>query len=134
MDKSMIPTESDLRIALGNESFSLWMEIVSFVKSVYSNPEPEWKFPGAKHGWSFRLKDKKRVIVYFLPREQYFMVAFNFGEIAFERIMNSDISRKIKTELSEAKQYPEGRGIRIEVRDNNDLTDVKKLIEIKLAK
>ncbi|MBK6642512.1 MAG: hypothetical protein IPG39_15450 [Bacteroidetes bacterium] len=32
-----------------------------------------------------------------------------------------------------AKSYAEGRGIRIDVRDNENIRDIQKLIEIKIA-
>ena len=38
----------------------------------------------------------------------------------------------IKQELSSAKVYAEGRGIRIDVKDNLIVPDILKLIEIKL--
>ncbi len=86
-----------------------------------------------KYGWSFRIKDKKRAIIYFLPREKYFKVAFVFGQKAYDIILESDISDEIKTELSKAKKYAEGRGIRIDVRNEEIISDIQKLIEIKLT-
>ncbi|WP_394330265.1 DUF3788 family protein [Chryseobacterium daeguense] len=42
------------------------------------------------------------------------------------------MSDSIKTELIAAKVYAEGRGIRIEVRDQLHCKDIEKLIEIRL--
>ncbi len=61
---------------------------------------------------SFRIKDKKR---------------------AFEAIMESDIAEQTKSDLSNAKVYAEGRGIRIPVEDSSNLPDVFTLIDTKLA-
>ena len=47
--------------------------------------------------------------------------------------MESDIALEIKNELINARKYAEGRGIRIEVKNNLNIPDIKKLIEIKLA-
>ena len=47
--------------------------------------------------------------------------------------MESDVSPGIRNDLEKATKYAEGRGIRIDVKDNLILTDIKKLIEIKLA-
>lgn len=55
-----------------------------------------------------------------------------FGQKAFEEVMKSSVAEKIKHELSEAKVYAEGRGIRIEVKDDSLLEDIVKLIEIKV--
>ena len=47
--------------------------------------------------------------------------------------MNSEISESIKTEINAAKVYAEGRGIRIEIKDENLLKDIQFLIDVKLA-
>lgn len=73
---------------------------------------------GEKYGWNFRIKDKKRAIIYFLPRDNYFKVAFVFGQKATDTIMESDVSPGIRNDLEKATKYAEGRGIRIDVKDN----------------
>ena len=93
----------------------------------------EWHFPGQKLGWSFRIKDKKRAIIYFLPRDGFFKVALVFGAKAVAQVLAAEISPVIKSELEQAKAYAEGRGIRIDVRDGAGLADINKLVEIKLA-
>ncbi|HYX06694.1 MAG TPA: DUF3788 domain-containing protein [Bacteroidales bacterium] len=130
-DKAMMPTERDLRDNLGN-TFDLWIRIRDFVMEQYPNGEGEWNFPGKKYGWSFRIKDKKRAIIYLLPRELYFKVAFIFGDKAMHTILESNVAESIKTELQQARKYAEGRGIRIDVKNEDPLEDIKKLVEIKL--
>ncbi len=131
-DKSKQPEEQDLLHALG-KTFDVWQEIVRIVYLKYPKAVSEWNYPGQKYGWSFRVKDKKRAIIYLLPRDQYFMVAFNFGQKAFEKIIESNISDEIKHNLASARVYAEGRGIRIEVKNRNVLENISQLIEIKLA-
>ncbi len=46
--------------------------------------------------------------------------------------MASDISKENKTELEQATKYAEGRGIRIEVKDDSLISDIEKLVDIKL--
>ena len=132
MDKASIPADEDLKQALG-EKYELWMEIRAQVFQKYPDGKEEWNFPGKKYGWSFRIKDKKRAIIYFLPRKEEFRVAFVFGGKAFEAIKESDISSKIVSDLESAKVYAEGRGIRIPVPDRSALKDIFSLIDIKLA-
>ena len=130
-DKSIIPNEEDLKFNIG-KTFELWNNIIEYVHLKYPNSVDEWNYPGVKYGWSFRLKDKKRAIVYLLPRKNYFKVAFVFGHKAFEMVMQSNIDNKIKEELNAAKPYAEGRGIRIDIIDNNIINDIKTLIDVKL--
>ncbi len=132
MDKSEIPSADNLQRALGDKH-KLWIDIRDRVFEKYPKGLEEWNFPGKKYGWSFRIKDKKRAIIYFLPREKSFLVAFVFGKRAFDAIMESDIGEQIKSDLSKAKVYAEGRGIRIPVTDSSSLQDIFSLIDTKLA-
>ena len=84
------------------------------------------------YGWSFRIKDKKRAIIYLLPRQDEFLVAFVFGNKAYEAILKSEVSDQIKTGLTDARVYAEGRGIRIPVPDRSALEDIYRLIDFKL--
>lgn len=60
-------------------------------------------------------------------------MAFVFGPKATGKVMASNVSESIKTELKNAKVYAEGRGIRIDVKNSKILKDIKTLIQIKAA-
>lgn len=130
-DKNKTPGDEDVKAALG-KTWPLWQNIREYVHAQYPKATEEWKYPGDKYGWSFRLNDKKRVIVYLLPRDKYFKVALVFGEKASEAVMASHISEEIKNELMVAKPYAEGRGIRIDVKSEAILKDIKTLVDIKI--
>lgn len=131
-DKTFIPTVESLKSAL-QETYPYWQQIEGYTLTKYPAAEKEWKFPGEKHGWSYRIKDKKRVIVYLLPRDGYFKAALVFSEKATNTVMESSVDEKIKSHLMAAKAYAEGRGIRIEVQNSNIVRDIKALIDIKLS-
>ncbi|WP_294676642.1 DUF3788 domain-containing protein [uncultured Fluviicola sp.] len=131
-NKEIIPGDQALSEEL-KKTGDLWNSIRDYVQKKAPDSVEEWKYSGKKFGWSFRINDKKRVIVYLLPREAYFKAAFVFGQKATDAIINSTISDTIKKELLSAKVYAEGRGIRIDVRDPEVLEDIRRLIEIKLA-
>jgi hypothetical protein len=132
MDLTKIPESADLEFPLGN-TYQYWKEIRDFVLEKYPAAIEEWHIAVKKYGWGFRIKDKKRAIIYLSPREGYFLVAMIFGQKATDQILNSDISAKIKEELMNSKVYMEGRVIRCEIHDNSFISDLKKLIEIKIA-
>lgn len=131
MDPTFIPVTQDVRQALG-KTYPLWESIRKYVVAAYPAVIEEWKYPGKNYGWNLRLKDKKRIIVYLLPREEYFKVALVFGPSATGEVMKSQVSASIKTALAEAKAYAEGRGIRLDVKHEDDLADIRQLIAIKL--
>lgn len=130
-EKDTKPTSDLLAEKLGS-TYKIWIQIENYVMDKYPAGLQEWYYSGKKFGWNYRIKDKKRAIIYFLPRDNYFKVAFSFGEKATAAVLNSDISSDIKTELEQARKYAEGRGIRIEIKDELILPDIKQLIDIKL--
>ena len=130
-DKTHIPDFYDLASALG-PTLGLWKQIRDYVFDQYPDAIEEWNFPGVKYGWSFRIKDKKRAILYLLPRNGYFMVAMVFGQSATDMILSSDIAEEIREEIRNAKPYAEGRGIRFAVRDESLVGDIGRLVKIKL--
>jgi hypothetical protein len=132
LDKQKIPDDTDLKNSLG-KTYKFWEKTREFVLQNFPDGMEEWNYPGDKYGWSFRIKDKKRAILYFLPRDGFFKVAFVFGQKATDLILASDISAAIKEELKAARVYAEGRGIRIEVLNEAIMKDVFDLIKIKLA-
>jgi hypothetical protein len=131
-DKSKQPTEQMLAKAIGKQ-YQLWTEIAEYVVEKYPKAIKEWKYPGAKYGWSFRLKDKKRNIIYMSPRDDHIMVAFVFGDKGVDAVQDSSLLESIKDELLNAKKYVEGRGIRLEVRTPAEAAKIKTLVDIKLA-
>ena len=132
MDASKKPDDKDLQASYGN-LFSLWQELRNYVFEKYPSAFEEWHYPGAKYGWSYRMKDKKRAILYLLPRDKYFKVAMVFGQKATDAVYSSNVSEEIKSELKAAKIYAEGRGIRIDIKNSSQIDDIKTLIDIKLA-
>jgi hypothetical protein len=131
-DKSIVPGNDDLSRELG-DTYVLWNDIKSFVREHYPEVSEEWNHSGKNYGWGFRLRDKKRVIVYLIPCSGYFKVGLVFGENATKEAMDSDISKEIRSIIESAKVYGEGRGFRIDVADHGIIDDIKKLIVIKLA-
>lgn len=130
-DKGIDPSENDLVDKFGM-TFHLWKQLRDFVLLQYPAGMSQWYHSGKKHGWSFRIKDKKRVLVYFLPRSEYFKVALVFGQKATDFILSGNISAAIKTELEQALKYAEEHGIWIDIKNDLTLPDIEKLIEVKL--
>jgi hypothetical protein len=129
-NKNIIPDEKHLQSVL-SDNFKYWKAIIDYTFTSSSQLLSEWNYPGQKYGWSFRIKDKKRAIIYLLPRQDYFKVAFVFGNKALELIYQSNIQEFIKDGLHNAKKYAEGKGIKIDVDDSSVLKDIFILIDIK---
>ena len=131
-DQSTVPTEADLQAALG-DTYAVWQDLAAFVKNAAPWSEEGWHFSGEKYGWSFRIRDKKRVLAYLLPRAGFFKLALVFGPKATEAVLASDVPDSIQAELRAAKPYAEGRGIRLSVVDGSLLPHLHTLISIKIS-
>ena len=131
-DKKITPSNDDLLVALGN-TYQMWEQLTGYVHFKYPAAVDMWNYSGDKYGWSFRIKDKKRAIVYLLPRDKFFKIALVFGQKATDAIKDSQVNISIKSELASAKVYAEGRGIRIDIIDETIMMDLKTLIDIKIS-
>ncbi len=130
-DKSLMPTEQMLAQAL-QDSYLWWDQLRAFVIKHYPPAMEEWKHSGKNYGWGFRLKDKKRAIIYLTPVDRSFLFSIVFGEKATQEALQSTISEELKEIISTARVYAEGRGIRVEVKSANIISDLQQLILIKL--
>jgi len=131
-DKKIMPADDDLLVALGN-LYEMWQQVTRYVHLKYPSAIDMWNYSGDKYGWTFRIKDKKRAIVYLLPRDRFFKVAMIFGQKATDAIMDSQVAETLKSELASARVYAEGRGIRIDVLNETILNDLQTLIDIKIS-
>ena len=127
-DKDHRPSEDDLETALGR-TFPFWLEVKQFVFDNTPGSFEEWNF--SKAGWNYRIKDKKRAIIYLMPGKDAFRVAMVFGEKAVQKILAGNFPESIKDAIRNAKTYAEGRGIRIEITDSVLVENVKDLVKIK---
>jgi hypothetical protein len=129
--KTTRPSDSDLEKALGRAK-PLWDQLVAELTSEHDVTTREWKSYAAKSGWSLRLMRGKRTIVWLVPYAGCFQAAFIVGEKALTAIRQAAVPARVLRLLDEAPQYPEGTGLRFEIKTAKDIVVVKKLAAIKL--
>jgi hypothetical protein len=130
-DKSTKPDVSDLERVLGRTS-THWNNLKTHVAAEYAPLDETWGFAGAKWGWSLRLKQKKRTVLYMTPCRGHFLVGFALGEKAVKAAHGSTLPLSVLAVIDEARKYAEGRGVRIEIRNRKDLEASKQLAAIKM--
>lgn len=128
-DKTKVPDETSLAKELGPAK-ALWDELARHIAEEYGPVIEAWGF---YKSWSLRLKQKKRTILYLLPREGHFLCAFVFGRKATDAARQAKLPKAIKKAIDEAPVYAEGRGFRLEVKTDKDLETMKALAAIKMA-
>jgi hypothetical protein len=80
-DKSKEPPAADLRSTLGRSS-AHWDNLIAHIEAEFAPLDKAWNFAGLKWGWSLRLKQKKRTVLYMTPCSKHFLVGFALGEKA----------------------------------------------------
>ena len=131
-DKSREPNSAELHQVLGR-SGARWDELTAFIESTYSPLSVSWGFADAKWGWSLRLKQRKRTVMYLTPCERHFLVGIVLGEKAVQAAHAVPLDKSLLALIDAAPKYPEGRGVRIEVRVKSDVESVKQLAAVKMA-
>ncbi len=126
------PSEKDVAAKLG-PAMAAWKELIAWLNEKGID-RGEWKSVSPKkYGWGLRPALKKRTILYLGPCEGCFRVSFVLGDKALAAAFAADLPKVVLKEISEAKRYAEGTGVRLKVRKHEDLAAVRKLVEIKLA-
>ena len=131
-DKASPPGTRELDEVLGAAS-GLWTRLKADLQSAHGPLVEEWSFSGKAYGWSFRLKQGKRAIVYMTPCRRFFLASFALGEKAWRAAHGLGLPESILAILDAAPEYPEGRGVRIPVRRVSDVKCVERLAAIKVA-
>jgi hypothetical protein len=132
INKPKPPTDAKLATALGPAK-AVWDQWLTDLARDYGANVREWNSYSPKAGWSLRVKCKARTIVWLAPCLGCFRVAFILGDKAMSAARQGKWPKRVVKVMDEAPKYPEGSGIRLEVRTPGDIGTLKKLAAIKLA-
>jgi len=131
LDKKLRPSEPVLARVLG-KSKPLWDEIKADVTARYAPLSEAWGYSGKSHGWSLALKQRKRSIVYLVPKEGAFTCSLAFSEKAAAEAQHRALPTSVKEMIEKARHYPEGRAVRMQVHSAADAAVAKELVCIKV--
>jgi hypothetical protein len=128
------PGPRELASLLGRSS-SHWLRLHAELTAEFGPLGEKWSFSKKTQHWSLQLKRKKnqRTIVYMIPCQKHFVAAFALGEKACRAARESGLPAALLAVIDKAPKYPEGRGVRLEVRNKQDLESVKHFAVIKMA-
>lgn len=129
-DKSQRPGADDLKRTLGT-SAPLWDRLIAQTIEAAGPLSEDWNFAGAKYGWSLRLKQGGRVVLYMTPQAGQFQLGIVLGAKAVAR---SVVPATVRALIQAAPHYAEGIGIRMPVRGKGGLVTARHLTTIKLSR
>ena len=126
------PADEDLAAELGPAK-AVWDQLLAELAQDCGLTAGEWNSYSRKAGWSFRLKQADRNIVYLSPGHGCFMVSFALGDAAVRAARESKLPKAVMQIIDGARRYAEGTAVRLDVRTPKDIAAAKKLAAIKLA-
>lgn len=130
-DPAQAPSPNEVRDTLG-PSAPLWDALIRHAHSACAPLSELWNYSGAKFGWSLRLKQKERIILYLTPQRGAFLAGLVLGERAAQSAEAGALPPAARAALAAAAKNAEGRGIRLSVNSNNALEAVQTLLAFKL--
>jgi len=126
------PTDTELSAALGPAK-TVWDQLLASLAQESAANVLEWNSYSPKAGWSLRVKCKKRTIAWLAPCVGSFRVAFIFGDKAMQAARQNKWPKSFIKVINEAPKYPEGTGVRLQVKSSKDIGMLKQIAAIKLA-
>ena len=120
------PSDAELRTLLGRRyaAYTAFLEQNAALR-------PEWKYYGAKSGWSLKLFDGKRNLCFVQPRPGRLQISFLLGRDAVAAALASALPETVKQALREARVYVEGTPAHVRVDSKRDLAAAQLLLQIK---
>lgn len=125
------PNDEQLAMALGPAK-KAWDQVIAEVGSGYGVSAHEWNSYSRKAGWSLRLKQGDRIIVYLSPSKSAFTASFALGEKALAAAYASKLPAGVLKVIREAKKYAEGTAVRLEIHRVSEVAAVCKLAAAKI--
>lgn len=92
-----------------------WSGLSDHVVGLADHIRPEWTFAFAKSGWTLRLYERERVLLYLIPQDRGFLVGIVLGQHAVRKALAAHPTGLLPALLSRAVRAPEGVGLRFPV-------------------
>ena len=125
------PSVKEVSAALGPAK-SLWDRLLAELADELNLTAAEWGSSSRKLGWSLRVKQGERIIVYMAPLQGAFRASFVLGDKAVKAALAAGLPT-IGSAIKSAKKYAEGTPVRIDVLKQQDLVTVKQVVLAKFC-
>ena len=126
------PEVGELEAALGR-SHALWTRLLADLEAGFGPLAHRWSHSAKTGNWALQLKlaAKQRTLVYLVATGGHVQAAFALGEKACAAARAAALPAAVLEAIERAPRYPEGRGVRLDVRTRRDLPGVLRLAAIK---
>ncbi len=132
LDRASPPGRADLEKVLGTAS-RLWDELRERLAGDVAPIGERWSYSGKSHGWLLQLRRGNTTLVNLVPGRNCFVASLALNAKACREAEKGGLSESVRTAIREGREFPEGRGVRVEVRSRKDLADVETLASLRMA-
>jgi hypothetical protein len=130
-DKSVIPTDDFIFSIIGERKVH-WLRIMNYLSENYPDASGSWNYYNDGKQWLFKFVRKKKTIFWASLLKDTFRITFYLGNKAEPIIENSDLPVSVKEEFKTAKRYGLIRPVTFIIRNESDVDNVFKMINIKV--
>jgi hypothetical protein len=135
-DQVNMPSLTDIRDFIGS-SQQLWDELIEYTEKTYkTKPQISYSSCSAQPGWNVKYKKGGKSLCTLYPMEGYFIALVVVGSKEEDEVrigMETGLYTSYLKELYDNSVYMKiGRWLMIEVKDEEILEDIKKLLEIRV--
>lgn len=131
-DKNQPPDAVAIDRVLGR-SARHWQQLITHVTAECPPITQHWHFAGPKFGWSLRLKQKDRIVLYLIPQQGHLLASIVLGEKAARAAHEGGVPTALLAIIEAAPRYAEGRGIRMQVSTAKDVKAIRQLVALKMG-
>lgn len=129
--KPIPPNEQELATILGR-SKAVWDELARKLATRFGPLTREWKCYSRNAGWTLRLLQRKRALLYLSPSSGFFGASVVLGSRALQQARCSDLPDEVIGIIDSATRYTEGTSIWLDVYSSRDADIVLRLVAFKL--
>ena len=131
-DKDQYPDEEIIFSHVGAAK-TWWQSIFSHIHSQYPDFSEEWRYYADGKSWLMKVTRKSETIFWLSVIPGGFKITFYFGDKAEPAILESKLSSDLKDAFQTGRRFGKIRAITLEVRGENEISEIKTLIELKLS-
>lgn len=129
-DPAVPPEPAALSAQLGSAA-SQWEYAIAATRRRAPQLSQTWHFAGPKIGWSLRLLQGARILVYLTPEPDQFRVGLVLGGKAVVAARAAGMSATAAAIIDRSPKYAEGYGVRFQVATAEDLLPLEELLGMK---
>ncbi|MGK7397472.1 MAG: DUF3788 family protein [Candidatus Cyclobacteriaceae bacterium M3_2C_046] len=132
-EKQKVPTESML-IDVLDQKYFLWQDLINKVSHKFSQTKKEWKYFSKNSGWGLLISLRKKTLFYLYPQLKKFTLVLFLEDGEIDRIKLIDWPPQLAQRINNLNDADGNASLMIEVESEENISGIKKVLELKLEK